>query len=83
MIDTEHTPGPWLNWETLEWLHEPQRLLTNPLNARAMGAAPEMLEALLEFISMFSPPPGSIGDEVVQKAKAAITKATGSRSHKR
>lgn len=40
------TPGPWLDPETLNWLHEPQRLLTNPTNARMMGFAPETVHAL-------------------------------------
>src|SRR5262245_8023521 len=33
-------------------------------NARLIAAAPDMLQALLEFVSMFNTVPGSIGDEV-------------------
>jgi hypothetical protein len=49
-----------------------------PANARLIAAAPDLLDALEEFCGgLFSYPPGSIGDEVLQKAKAAIAKATG------
>lgn len=44
-------------------------------NASLIVAAPAMLEALMEFVSMFPCIPGSIGDEVRQKARAAIAKA--------
>lgn len=46
--------------------------------ARLIAAAPDLLESLEEFCGgLFRYPPGSIGDEVLQKAKAAIAKATG------
>lgn len=44
-------------------------------NAHLISAAPEMLQALMEFVSSFSTVPGSIGDEVREGAKAAIAKA--------
>lgn len=44
-------------------------------NALLIAAAPEMLQTLMEFVSMFPCVPGSIGDEVRQRARAAIAKA--------
>lgn len=92
MIDTEHTPGPWKLWQNdvgafvisqgdaailcqrNDWDH---RAAESSANARLISAAPDMLEALMEFVSMFPTVPGSIGDEVRQKARAAIAKACG------
>jgi hypothetical protein len=44
----QHTPGPWLSAEG-EWLHDPQRLLTEPANAWVLGSAPDLLEAHLAW----------------------------------
>jgi hypothetical protein len=44
-----HTPGPWLNWNTLEWLVDPQELLTDTDNARLIGAAPDLHDGAVEL----------------------------------
>lgn len=90
MIDTKHTPGPWdagafPNYDKYIRIDQPGIRIDNDdvdpdeaeANARLVTAAPDMLETLLEFVSTFSTVPGSIGDEVRQKARAAIAKACG------
>lgn len=44
------TPGPWIDPETQEWLHEPRKLLANRADALLMGYAPDMLEELREAV---------------------------------
>lgn len=88
MIDTEHTPGPWVQFadqgRTVAIMPAGREgdictFNQSPSDADAMlmNAAPEMLEALLEFVSMFNTVPGSIGDEVKEDAFKAIAKAVG------
>lgn len=85
MIDTTHTPGPWregstiagytaveADGESIAWAD-----FENRDDLRLILAAPDMLQALMEFVSMFPCVPGSIGDEVRQGARAAIAKACG------
>jgi hypothetical protein len=70
---TEHTPGPWLDPDTLEWMHEPQRLLTNPANARIMGFAPDLLaacEAAEEWLEGWAS-----AEPYISTIRAAIEKA--------
>lgn len=43
---TLFTPGPWFDWETLEWLHKPNTLLANHADACLIAIAPEMYECL-------------------------------------
>lgn len=83
--ETKHTPGPWLDWDTFEWLYEPRRLLTDPANARLMAAAPEMLEALQEDVADFwgdwseaarSEFRREFPEHRILRAEAAIAKAT-------
>lgn len=88
MIDTEHTPGPWVQFADqgkciaiMPAMREGDictfQKPPSDADAMLMNAAPEMLEALLEFVSMFNTVPGSIGDEVKEDAFKAIAKAVG------
>lgn len=88
MIDTEHTPGPWVlfaiggrdisimpagrDGDICSFKQSPSHA-----DAMLMNAGPEMLKALLEFVSCFQTVPGSIGDEVKEDAFKAIAKAVG------
>lgn len=88
MIDIEHTPGPWVQFadqgkcvalmpagrdgDVCTFEQAP-----SDTDAMLMAAAPDMLQALLEFVSMFGTVPGSIGDDVKEHAFKAITKAVG------
>ena len=71
-----HTPGPWINWDTLEWLIEPKRLLANSADARLIAAAPCLLEAL-ERLYDHSMPTGPVGDVACAKALEVIRKTRG------
>lgn len=88
MIDTEHTPGPWVQFadqgkciaimpagregDVCTFKQSP-----SDADAMLMNAGPEMLKALLEFVSCFQTVPGSIGNEVKEDAFRAIAKAVG------
>lgn len=80
-----HTPGPWLDWETLEWLHEPKHLLARTEDARLIAAAPELLAALRELLGSCTRMPVGLGDggtymvtaptmDAIKSASAAIGK---------
>lgn len=88
MIDTEHTPGPWVQFSDqgkciaiMPAMREGDICTfdqpPSAADAMLMNAGPEMLKALLEFVSTFRTVPGSIGDEVKEGAFRAIEKATG------
>lgn len=74
----EHTPGPWIDWDTLEWLHDPKKLLTNTEDALLIAAAPDLLEALDDCVDrLVAAFPAAENYPPIQKARAAISKATG------
>jgi len=79
--DLKHTPGPWLDWSTMKWLRDPQKLLTNTEDARLIAAAPELLEALqdtMEALAMCQPRTdhgARCQSDAMLKARAAIAKA--------
>lgn len=50
MEQREWPEGPWLDWETLEWLVEPKTLLADGAAARLIGSAPELFEALENLV---------------------------------
>lgn len=87
MIDTDHTEGPWRTGSTIagytaiEAPDEDEPVawadFRKKSDLRLVIAAPDMLQSLMEFVSMFPCVPGSIGDEIRQKARAAIAKACG------
>jgi hypothetical protein len=51
MGQTKHTPGPWFDWEAMEWLVEPRRLLERTEDARLIAAAPALLEGLSKYMA--------------------------------
>lgn len=73
-----HTPGPWLDWETLKWLREPKHLLAETADARLIAAAPDLLEMLQElrecadYWSEYDVPVG-----IVERMDAVLAKALG------
>ena len=88
MIDPEHTPGPWVQFADQGKCYALMPAMRigdictfkqppNDADAMLMAAAPDMLEALLGFVSMFNTVPGSIGDEIKEDAIKAIAKAIG------
>lgn len=70
-----HTLGPWLDPATLEWIYEPQKLLTNRADALVMGFAPDLLEALEKAQAILTKR-GIYGPDMDQ-ISAAIAKAKG------
>jgi hypothetical protein len=83
MVSQQFTPGPWIDEETGEWLHDPRELLTSTANAALMGSAPDLYaacEALME--SAEDEGGGDDGGEVaaglfwaaVRLARAALAK---------
>lgn len=62
MSGGKHTPGPWLDWRTLEWRRDPQELLEDTANARLMAAAPELLAACKAINAVATFPQWTAGD---------------------
>jgi hypothetical protein len=81
MTNTRHTPGPW-RVEATAYRNQPHVVNehgafvadTDAHNARLIAAAPELLAALQDCVAV---PNKNRPDEVWQRARAAIAKATG------
>ena len=83
---SKHTPGPWKFIDIIGCcaIETPSRQLlkyisptaTNVANARLMAAAPDLLEALEEFMAHGEQAFGHDFDVMI-KARAAIAKAIG------
>ena len=90
-MSAKHTPGPWVvidgtaiwskSFQTNTAIAKVNRRIddTTRANARLMAAAPDLLEALQELAEMCDQCDSwqSFPDAPVQKAYAAIGKATG------
>lgn len=94
-MKTKHTKGPWKKHltgipHTMIILNEEKHIATLEVNgikqdeveanARLIAAAPEMLEALEEFLDITlgsSYDPNSATDRAVKKAEAVLKKARG------
>jgi hypothetical protein len=57
-----------------------KRLETSEANARLIAAAPDMLNALMDFVSYFGHDNDNGLDEMLTNARAAIAKATREKS---
>ena len=89
----KHTPGPW-NYDRSGYSlyvnsgrelvtalsMDGKRLETSEANARLIAAAPDMLNALMDFVSYFGHDNDNGLDEMLTNARAAIAKATGEKS---
>lgn len=76
-METQHTQGPWLDWETLEWRVNPRDLLTRTADARLIAAAPELLEACEYALAIAEDRLGGTWDDVMLTMRAVIAKARG------
>jgi len=85
MTDNQHTPGPWSYSEGTRTIRGPQNhwlasmdswdgAIDHAANARLIAAAPDLLAALQDCVAV---PNKNRPDEVWQRARAAIAKATG------
>ena len=86
----KHTPGPW-NYDRSGYSlyvnsgrelvtalsMDGKRLETSEANARLIAAAPDLLNALMDFVSYFGHDNDNGLDEMLTNARAAIAKATG------
>ncbi len=70
-METTHTKAPWFDWERQEWIHDPQKLLTNYPDACLMAAAPEMFEACRKAMTCASLP-----DSVKEVVRSALARAS-------
>lgn len=76
----KHTKGPWLDWETLKWRHEPRKLLESTENALLIGAAPELLAVLERLLKISKTDDWNGGfklDDALEDARAIVAKAKG------
>jgi hypothetical protein len=89
----KHTPGPWNYDRSAYSLYvnsgrelvtalsmDGKRLETSEANARLIAAAPDMLNALMDFVSYFGHDNDNGLDEMLTNARAAIAKATREKS---
>ena len=77
---SKHTPGPWGNRKVFKLTavtEAPTDPKAHEANARLMAAAPDMLKALMQFISEMDEGREWISDDTIDQAVRAITKATG------
>ena len=84
----KHTPRPW---RTIESTNKTMRTVVGPdfpgqgyiadvngeANARLIAAAPELLEALKQFVDYYESMQGHKDNSVIRNGKAAINKAEG------
>ncbi len=83
MSTGEPTPGPWLDWDTLEWRCEPRKLLESAANARLMAAAPDLLaacEAVLGAYRVHNWRKAGVSNalyDAIEQVRAATAKARG------
>ncbi len=90
-METTHTPGPWTYKDDFELVvvpkNDPQadaicEITGNPseqfANARLIAAAPELLEALTDLLYFSEFGTAKIKEQMRNKAKKAIQKATQS-----
>jgi len=88
----KHTPGPWYidpikfhvngNRRIMAEQCTPVAVVPEHLaaDARLIAAAPDMLNALMDFVSYFGHDNDNGLDEMLTNARAAIAKATGEKS---
>ena len=86
-MTTQHTPGPWeiLYNDPQEeyWVTRPHydagpaKIVYHIEDARLIAAAPDLLEALKEMLDNHEDACTGYGEGAAEKARAAITKATG------
>ena len=90
---SKHTPGPWSFWADrnmrLQVGPSPNytvaKMMVTPIegqqaNASLLAAAPELLDALVQMVSVFLDTEGRHGEsenDAMDAARAAIAKATG------
>lgn len=69
-----HTPGPWFDWETKQWLEEPSKLLSRFPDACLIAAAPSLLAGCKAAINMVD---GNGAPPDWDWLRSVIAKATG------
>ena len=84
---SKHTPGPWNRLGTVVWDEKMGRVVAqcattlnqmqaDDANARLIAAAPDLLEALKEILTLPQLIGGGTVSIPIQNARAAIAKAT-------
>ena len=88
---TKHTQGPWGvdatgqvckratngSWDLIAYLDESPYYHDKFANAHLIAAAPELLEALKQFVDYYESMQGHKDNSVIRNGKAAINKAEG------